>query len=125
MVEKKNILLVENDIYSVKVIAYFLKDSFNVDHAPDGLTALKLAQSKKYSIILMDIDLGIGMNGLETANKINRIPGLENLPIVAVTAYALPGDREKFLAKGCTHYISKPFKKDEILTLLNDIISTL
>jgi CheY-like chemotaxis protein len=119
---KKNILLVENDIPSKIVIMHFLQNEYEVDHAIDGITALKLIEKKQYSVILMDIDLGPGMDGLEAVNAIKKIPGYSDIPIVAVTAYAMIGDKEKFLAKGCTHYISKPFIKPELLSLLKDII---
>ncbi len=118
----KKILLVENDIPSQVVINYFLQDDYAVDHAADGKTALQLIEKNKYSVVLMDIDLGPGMNGLEAANEIRKIEGYKDIPIVAVTAYAMKGDKEKFLRNGCTHYISKPFIKTELLTLLKNII---
>ena len=69
----------------------------------------------------MDINLK-GMNGLETVSRIREIKGYENTPIVAVTAYAMMGDKEKFLSVGCTHYISKPFFKKDLVDLLTDIL---
>ncbi len=118
----KNILLVENDDMSINVILFFLKNDYKVDVAKDGITALQMIKEKKYSAILMDIDLGVGMNGLEIANRINEFPEYKNVPVVAVTAYAFQRDKENFLAQGCTHYISKPFKKDELIILLKNII---
>ena len=118
----KNILLVENDDMSIKVILYFLKNDYKVDVAKDGITALKMIKKEKYSAILMDIELGSHMNGLELVNRINEFPDYKNIPVVAVTAYDLQGDREKFLAQGCTNYISKPFKKNELIMLLKSIL---
>ena len=68
-----------------------------------------------------EVDLGFGMNGLEVAQKIKKITGYENVPIIAVTAYAMMGDKEKFLAAGCSHYIAKPFDKFALIDLLEDI----
>ena len=118
----KNILLVENDDMSIKIILYFLKNDYKVEVAKDGITALQMIIEKKYSAILMDIELGNAMNGLEIVNRINEFPEYKNIPVVAVTAYVLQGDRERFLAHGCTHYISKPFSKNELLSLLKTII---
>jgi two-component system, cell cycle response regulator DivK len=117
----KKILLVENDIPSIKVIKYFLHEDYDVDHALNGISALKLVKEKKYSVILMDIGLGPGINGLEVISTIKNLPGYKNVPIVAVTAHAMSGDKEKFLEHGCSHYISKPFFKNELLSLLNSI----
>ena len=118
----KNVLLVENDDMSIKVVLYFLKNDYKVDVAKDGIIALQMIKEKKYSAILMDIELGSPMNGLELVNRINEFPDYKNIPVVAVTAYDLQGDREKFLAQGCTDYISKPFNKKEIIMLLKNIL---
>jgi CheY-like chemotaxis protein len=63
------------------------------------------------------------MSGLEAARKIKKIPGYENTPIIAVTALAMRGDREKFLSEGCTHYISKPFKKEDLINTIKEAVS--
>ena len=76
-----------------------------------------------YSIILVDINLGIGMDGIETINKIKEISRYKSVPIVAVTAYALYGDKEKFLKLGCDYYISKPFEKSEIVELVDSLLA--
>ena len=123
MGKTKKILFVENDIPSVKVIKFYLQNEYEIDYAYNGIDALKLVNEKKYTVILMDIDLGEGMNGLKTAHEIRNVPGYKDIPIVAVTAYAMRGDQENFLANGCTHYISKPFLKNELLSLLKSITS--
>jgi CheY-like chemotaxis protein len=70
----------------------------------------------------MDIDLGMGMNGLETANLIKHIRGYKNIPVVAVTAYAMLGDREKFIAAGCTEYLAKPFNRNALIELISRVL---
>ena len=84
----KNILLVENDDTSIKLILYFLKNLYKIDVAKDGITALQMVKEKKYSAVLMDIDLGPCINGLEVVNKIIGFQEYKDVPIVAVTAYA-------------------------------------
>ena len=118
-----SLLLVENDIPSVEIIKIYLQNKYNIDSAVDGLTALKMVAEKKYSAILMDIDLGFGMNGIEVAQKIRKLEGYENIPIIAVTAYAMMGDKEKFLNAGCTHYIAKPFDRNALIDLLGEALS--
>lgn len=117
-----NVLLVEDNSENKDVISYFIKNICTVEHAPDGPTAIEMASSKNYDLILMDINLGLGINGMEATRQIRKIPGYAQTPIVAVTAYAMVGDREIFMEAGCTHYISKPFTKQEIVELINRIL---
>jgi CheY-like chemotaxis protein len=72
----------------------------------------------------MDIALGYGINGIETTNLIRKFPGYKNTPIIALTAFAMVGDKEIFLSQGMTHYFPKPIKildlQDLIIELLNE-----
>ncbi|MCC6550412.1 MAG: response regulator [Ignavibacteriaceae bacterium] len=119
---KYSILLVEDNIENKDVITYFIKNMCDVDTAADGPSSVEMVKGKQYDCILMDINLGLGMNGIEATRQIRLIPGYEKTPIIAVTAYAMVGDREVFLEAGCTHYISKPFTKQEILSLLKTVL---
>lgn len=105
------------------VISYFLKDIAELETAIDGPSAIEKVNQKNYDIILMDINLGYGMNGVETTKRIRQIAGYEQTIIVAVTAYAMAGDKDIFLDAGCSHYISKPFTKRELLTLIVEAFS--
>lgn len=122
MEKNSNILLVENDFYSQKVIELFLRKDYSIDYAEDGLTAVEKVKQKKYAAVLLDIELGHGINGIDVIKRIRRIPEYKDVPIIAVTANALIGDREKYLSQGFTHYIAKPFSRDELLSLLKNII---
>jgi len=53
------------------------------------------------------------------------LPDYKNVPIIAMTAYAMVGDKEEFFKAGCTHYLSKPFKKDQLIEIINSAISNL
>lgn len=119
---KYNVLLVEDNVENKDVITYFIKNMCQVDTAADGPTSVEMVKEKQYDCILMDINLGLGMNGIEATRQIRRVAGYENIPIIAVTAYAMVGDKEVFLEAGCTHYISKPFTKQEILSLLKTVL---
>ena len=117
-----HILVIEDDQSNAGVIKFFLDSLYNVDMVLTGEEGIKKAALKKYAVVLMDIDLGTGISGLDAAKKIRKIPGYEKTPIIAVTALAMRGDKEKFLAEGCTHYISKPFKKEELVTTIKDAV---
>jgi PAS domain S-box-containing protein len=119
--ERKLLLIVENDRINAAVIEAYVKKDYDVDVVGRGEDAVKKASEKQYDAILMDINLGSGINGIEATQQIRKIKGYETTPIVAVTAFALKGDKEEFLSKGCTHYISKPFTQPQIISLLNEI----
>lgn len=116
-------LLVEDNPENSDVMMHFLKKMCRVDLANDAPTAIEKSRAEQYDIILMDINLGLGMNGMEATKIIRGISGYEKIPIVAVTAYAMAGDKEIFLEAGCSHYISKPFTKREFVGLIERILA--
>jgi len=122
--QRLNILLVENDDASIEVTKLFLKDLCELDVAENGQLALDLIRQKKYDVILLDINLGRGLSGLEVAQQIRLLNEYNKTPIVAVTAFAMIGDKEEFIKAGCTHYLSKPFKKHDLVGLIEEIIKS-
>jgi CheY-like chemotaxis protein len=117
------LLLVENDSTTRTVIKTALKKICELDSAEDGETAVQLAAENKYPVILMDIALGYGIDGIETTKRIRKLPGYKNIPIVALTAFAFVGDKEIFLSQGMTHYLSKPFQIADLKKLVTDILN--
>lgn len=118
-----SVLYVDDDAMSIDLVRILVKSLCNLDSVATGFDAVEKAKSKKYDVILMDINLGKDIDGLETAELIKTIRGYEKTPVIAVTALAMKYDRERFLAKGCTHYISKPFLKEEFVTLLTGVLN--
>ncbi len=116
------LLLVEDDKVNVDVINLFLRDYCDVDHSSSALEALKMVKSRKYDAILMDINLK-GMTGLDAVKHIRQLNDYKDIPVVAVTAYAMAGDRKRFLEQGCSHYLAKPFSKKELIELLETILN--
>ncbi len=107
-VERPRILLVEDNKSSIRTMFDYLHArSFDVDIAQNGVEALALVGSKRPDLILMDIQMP-GMDGLEIIRRIRAEAGPSELPIVALTALAMLGDREKCLAAGANDYMSKP-----------------
>jgi CheY-like chemotaxis protein len=121
MQSDKKILIVEDDDDNVMAIKIILRNICVIDTIDSGMGAIEMSKANKYNLILMDIGLK-GMNGLEAAQEIKKIPGYEKTPIVAVTAYAMVGDKEKFLQEGCTHYISKPFKAKDFREMVISLL---
>ena len=120
---KPAVLYVEDDDISREVVSLFLKNSFEIDTASDSQEAIKKLGIKKYSSVLLDINLGKGLSGLDLVKRIKKMQGHRNVPIIAVTAYALREDEKKIMASGCTHYITKPFTKTSLIELIHKAIS--
>lgn len=105
----KKILYVEDDSASLTLMEHLLRRNYDIETTSRAPKALELVQSKQYDLILMDIKLGpIGMTGLDLVEKIREIPVYQNVPIIAVTAYAMAGDRDYLIRRGCDDYVSKP-----------------
>ncbi|MCX8107042.1 MAG: ATP-binding protein [Ignavibacterium album] len=123
--EEKNfpkVLLVEDDEVNSRLIKIMLEGQFDITWAFDSSEALSLVNSFTYDIILMDINLKGELNGVETTREIRKLEQYRDTPIIAVTAYALHDEREKILSSGFTGYLSKPFKKDDLIKTLNDVL---
>jgi len=117
-----NILLVEDDILGRQVITRMLQQmSHTVEGAENGVEALALLEVRKYDLVLMDIQMP-KMDGVETTKRIRKaeLTTKAHLPIIALTAHALSGDRERFLAVGMDEYVAKPFQMSELFHLLED-----
>ncbi len=70
----------------------------------------------------MEINLGEGLNGVDIVEQIRKIDRYENVPIIALTGYALNSDRDNFFKCGFTHYLAKPFEKSQLIELLNSTV---
>lgn len=116
------VLLVEDDEINSRLIKIMLEGNFDITWAFDSSEALSLVKSFSYDIILMDINLKGELNGIETTREIKKLQQYKEVPVIAVTAYAMHDEREKTLNSGFNGYLSKPFKKDDLLKTLNDAI---
>lgn len=116
--EKKRILLIEDNQVNKDVVTLFLKKICNVDFANTGERGILLARNYSYPVVMVDINLGSGMNGVEAAKEIRKIEGYANVPIIAVTGYAMHGDKEKLIAEGIDYYLAKPFEKPDLIDIV-------
>ena len=109
-----NILLVDDNLINQKIVILSLKNLVkNIDVASNGKEAIEKYKSGRYDLILMDVQMPV-MDGIIAARKIREIEAESDssIPIIAITANALSGDRENCLAVGMNDYISKPFQMD-------------
>jgi PAS domain S-box-containing protein len=108
------ILLAEDNQINIDTFAsYLIGKGYQVIFAYNGQEAIEQAQEKRPDLILMDIQMP-GIDGIEAIKQIRQQPALADTPIIALTALAMAGDREKCLAAGANSYLSKPIKLREL-----------
>jgi PAS domain S-box-containing protein len=123
--QKLRVLVAEDDAINQLYLAGFLKSQgWHVDTASNGLIALDKYKKNEYDIILMDGQMP-KMDGFETTQRIREMEDSNSegnhIPIIAITGYAIAGDREKFINAGMDDYVSKPIDEGKLLSIINTI----
>jgi two-component system cell cycle response regulator DivK len=113
---KRTILLIEDNEQNRYLTRFLLegRDCVVVE-AENGRLGIELASKQKFDLILLDIQLPI-MDGYTVAKELRDNPATRNIPIVAVTSYAMMGDREKALSAGCDGYLEKPINPETFVS---------
>ena len=112
---KGTVLYIEDNEQNFYLVSVLLKTKdYRVLWAHDGREGIEKALQSRPDLILLDIQLPI-MDGYEVATRLRSNPELSEIPIIAVTSYAMSGDREKALSAGCNGYIEKPIDPDTFL----------
>ena len=120
-VSRGRILLVEDNPANVLTIGEYLENkNFSVVVAHNGLEALAQASELNPNIILMDIQMPI-MDGLEATSRLRSDPRFRSVPIIALTALAMPGDRERCLQAGASEYVSKPVSLKQLVKMIDHL----
>ena len=119
----KTILVIEDNELNMKLLRGLLKvTDYQMLEAFDAETGIELVRRQKPDLILMDIQLP-GMDGLEATRHIKNDPEIRHIPVIALTSYAMSGDKEKALTAGCIDYITKPYSTKGLLKTLNNMLS--
>src|SRR5205814_2286473 len=115
----KHILIVDDDVRNIFSLTSVLEEhGMNVSFAENGKDAIaKVESTTGIDLILMDVMMP-EMDGYETTRAIRERPSFRNLPIIALTAKAMKGDREKCIAAGASDYITKPVDTEQLLSLM-------
>lgn len=102
------ILVVEDNEKNLKLVrALLVSHGYEIIEATDGETGVALAREHKPRLILMDIRMPV-MDGINAIKVLKEIPETRDIPVIALTAYAMRGDREKLLSEGFAEYVTKP-----------------
>ena len=117
------VLLVEDDIMNREMIARYLEMSgYQVISAGDGANAVLLSRKAHPALILMDMGLPI-LNGWQATHRIKTTPETKDIPIIALTAFAMAEDQAKCFSIGCDAFESKPVNFDRLLTTMEKLLS--
>jgi CheY-like chemotaxis protein len=115
---KPRMLVVEDNENTQFLIQSLLEENVEITVVATAEEALLEAFRTEYEMVVVDINLGEGPNGMDLLSELRAMPTYREIPIVAITAYALPGDKERFLEMGFTDYLAKPFHADDLLALM-------
>ena len=120
---KKRILVIEDNEHNLYLMTFILeKKGYEVVSARDGRQGIALGGQAKPALILLDIQLPI-MDGYSLSRELRENPALADVPIVAVTSYAMAGNRQQILAAGCTGCIEKPINPDTFVAEIERYLS--
>lgn len=116
-------LYIEDQVDSQILFKVQMKGLKEIKFAVSFEEALPMLESRTFDFIVMDINLQGEYNGLDALRIINKMPSHESTPVIAVTAYVLPGDREKFIATGFNDFVSKPIFREKMIESLERVFS--
>jgi two-component system, cell cycle response regulator DivK len=120
---KHKILLIEDNEQNMYLMTFLLENyGYEIVQAYNGNDGIRLAREINPNVILLDIQLP-ELNGYQVAEELRKSSDLKNVPIIAVTSYAMPGDKERILAAGATGYIEKPINPDTFISQLQVYLS--
>ncbi len=118
----QKILVIEDNEQNMYLTTFLLeKNNFQVLQARNGAQGIELAKQQLPDLILLDIQLP-GMDGYQVAQLLKQDGELQLIPIVAVTSYAMAGDRETILAAGCNGYIEKPIDPQTFVAEISEFL---
>ncbi|MCK9220799.1 MAG: ATP-binding protein [Bacteroidales bacterium] len=116
-----DVLIVEDNLVNIQLLMIYIRKYCNIFTTLDAKSAIDITQQRLFDAILMDINLGPGMDGIQAMLEIRKQPNYHDIPILAVTGYVTIGDRERLLKIGFTDYIPKPYDKETIAKVMTDL----
>jgi PAS domain S-box-containing protein len=119
---KPRVLIVEDNEANSELLAIYLKDLCISDQVYSGSHAVKMAYLNDYQLILMDINLGQGLDGITAMKEIRKIGRYAKVPVVAVTGYTTEGEKRKIMSHGFDHFLAKPFERAVLLEVAGRLL---
>ncbi len=118
---RARVLVVEDTELSRDLLEQLLEDEYELGFAEDGETAVAMVRDGGFDLVLMDLALP-RLDGLSATRQIREDPRTARLPVIAVTAHGMLGDREKALAAGCDEHIVKPVDEEKLLAAMRRLL---
>ncbi len=109
----------EDNVYVLK--SRLTRAGYTVLVAPDGAQAVTMAAAEQPNLILMDLSLPV-LDGWEATRRIKAAPGTRHIPVIALTAHAMAGDREKAMAAGCDDFDTKPVEMSRLIDKIQALV---
>ncbi len=121
---EKTILYIEDNYHNRRLVQKVLKSrGYEVMLAEDGLEGWEMLQKHKPTLVLLDISLP-GIDGIEIASRVKADPTLKDIWVIALTASAMRGDKERFMQAGCNDYLSKPIQVKELIEKVDSFFTS-
>jgi PAS domain S-box-containing protein len=121
---KGRILFVDDDIVTHNIVRLWLEKQADIEFAKDVEGALEKLKDNTYPLVILDINLKKGGSGVDVMREMKKMPVYTNTPVIACTAYAMAGEKEKLIAEGFKYYLSKPFDKAELIGIINSALNS-
>ncbi len=112
---RKKILLIEDNFDTQLIFKIYLRNLFDMEITETAESGIELLKKNKYDLLILDINLPGKLDGSAVLNELRNVMNKKDFPVLVVTAYAMKGDKEKFLKQGADDYLSKPVMKDDFL----------
>src|SRR5262249_53013185 len=120
----KRILYVEDNFQNKRLVRKILvAKGYEVLEAEDGLTGVEMVQRERPDLVLMDINIP-GIDGMEATARLKQNPDVKHIPVIALTANAMVGDREKIIAAGCDGYMPKPINNALLVETIKKFVGS-
>lgn len=119
---KAQVLIVDDDPKMRTLLRLMLQSTCLLDIAEDEQNAIRMASENHYDIVLQDVNLGANRTGIDVLRELRKLPHYEKVPVVALTAHALPKDREHFIEAGFDEYVSKPISEEHLKKVIQQVL---
>ena len=121
---RPSVLVLDDNQDARRLLQKFLEGGYHVELVGEEKDALQLAREHLFDVVLMDINLGGERTGVDALRALRHLSGYEQVPVVALTAYAVTGDRERFLSHGFDGYLGKPLTKQELYNVIAGVLES-
>lgn len=119
--ERPKILLIEDNLDTQLIFRIYLRDLYYLEVADTAEMGIKLLRENNYDLLILDINLPGKMDGTAVLNELRNEMNKKDFPVLVVTAYAMDGDKEKYLEQGASDYLTKPVMKEDFMDRIRNI----